>query len=234
MRTMASQLTGVSIVCSTVGSGADQRKHQSSASLAFVRGIHRWPVNSPHKRPVVRKMFPFDEAIMKKDRAEWLFVWDKYGILPTDTNGLRNKLSIGDTSVRNISQFTNFKQCHIWPQNIQCNPSIRNPKVSTIAHLPVSIESNYTAMIINYEILYWIPNCMWHMLSSTQTIPIYHKACCVRCRWTRVLQLHRGTLTLQYIIISSNGSCRKGAFFFQKLPIEYQVHIWHAATTQIG
>ena len=40
MSTMASQITGVSIVCSTVGSGADQRKHQSSTSLAFVRGIH--------------------------------------------------------------------------------------------------------------------------------------------------------------------------------------------------
>ena len=44
--------------------GADQRKHQSSASLAFVRGIHRRPVNSPHKGPVTRKMFPFDDVIM--------------------------------------------------------------------------------------------------------------------------------------------------------------------------
>ena len=44
--------------------GADQRKHQSSASLAFVRGIHRWPVNSSHKGPVTRKMFPFDDVIM--------------------------------------------------------------------------------------------------------------------------------------------------------------------------
>ena len=44
-----------SIVCSTVDSGADQRKHQSSASLAFVRGTHRSLVNSPHKGPVTRK-----------------------------------------------------------------------------------------------------------------------------------------------------------------------------------
>ena len=44
--------------------GADQIKHQSSASLAFLRGIHRWPVSSPHKGPVTRKMFPFDDAIM--------------------------------------------------------------------------------------------------------------------------------------------------------------------------
>ena len=47
-----------------VYSGTDQRKHQSSASLAFVREIHRWPVISPHKGPVTRKMFPFDDVIM--------------------------------------------------------------------------------------------------------------------------------------------------------------------------
>ena len=57
MSMIASQITSVLIACSTVCSGADQRKHQSSASLAFVKGIHRWPVNSPHKGPVMRKMF---------------------------------------------------------------------------------------------------------------------------------------------------------------------------------
>ena len=64
MSAIASQITGVSMVCSTVCSGANQRKHQSSASLVFVREIHRWPVNSPHKGPVTRKMFPFDDVIM--------------------------------------------------------------------------------------------------------------------------------------------------------------------------
>ena len=58
------KITGVSIVYSTFCSGADQRKHQSSASLAFVRGIHQWLVNSPHKGPVTRKMFPFDDVII--------------------------------------------------------------------------------------------------------------------------------------------------------------------------
>ena len=61
---MASQITSFTIVYSPVYSGADQRKHQSSASLAFVRGIHRWPLNSPHKWPVTRKIFPFDDVIM--------------------------------------------------------------------------------------------------------------------------------------------------------------------------
>ena len=50
--------------CSTVYSDANQSKHQSSASLAFELGIHRVPLNSPHKWPVTRKMFPFDDVIM--------------------------------------------------------------------------------------------------------------------------------------------------------------------------
>ena len=44
---------------------SDQRKHRISASLAFVREIHRGPLNSPHKWPVTRKMFPFDDVIMR-------------------------------------------------------------------------------------------------------------------------------------------------------------------------
>ena len=61
---MVSQITNLTIVYSTVYSGAEQRKPQSSTSMAFVRGIHRWPVNSPHKEPVTRKVFPFDDVIM--------------------------------------------------------------------------------------------------------------------------------------------------------------------------
>ena len=64
MGAMASQITSLTIVYSTVYSGADQRKHQSSASLAIVQGIHRGPVNS-HKWPVTRKMSPFDGGIMR-------------------------------------------------------------------------------------------------------------------------------------------------------------------------
>ena len=62
---IASQLTGVSIIYSTASSDADQRKHQSFASLAFVRVIHRSPVNYPHKRPVTGKMFSLDDVIMQ-------------------------------------------------------------------------------------------------------------------------------------------------------------------------
>ena len=64
MGTIASQITSLTIVYSALYSGADQSKHQCSASLAFVWRIHRGPVNSPHKWPVTRKMSPFDDVIM--------------------------------------------------------------------------------------------------------------------------------------------------------------------------
>ena len=64
MSAMASQITSLKIVYPTVYSGADQRKHQSSVSLAFMWGIHRWSVNSPHKWPVTLKIFPFDDVIV--------------------------------------------------------------------------------------------------------------------------------------------------------------------------
>ena len=64
MDAIASQITSLVIVHTTVYPDAYQRKHQSSAELAFVRGIHRGPVNSLHKGPVTRKMFSFDDVIM--------------------------------------------------------------------------------------------------------------------------------------------------------------------------
>ena len=64
MGAMASQSTGVSIIYSIVCFRRIPKKKQSSASLAFVRGIQRWPLNSAHKGKVTRKMFPFDDISM--------------------------------------------------------------------------------------------------------------------------------------------------------------------------
>ena len=66
MGMVAFQITSLTIVYSTVYSDADKRKHQSYASLVFVRGIHRGEVNSPQKGPVTQIMFPFDDVIMVK------------------------------------------------------------------------------------------------------------------------------------------------------------------------
>ena len=64
MSSMASQITSLTIVYSTVYSRRRSNKHQNSASLALVRGIHWWPVNSPHKWPETQKMFPFEDVII--------------------------------------------------------------------------------------------------------------------------------------------------------------------------
>ena len=74
MSAMASQITSLTIIYSTVYSGADERKHQISAPLDFVRGIHRSPVNSPHKGSVTRKMFPFDDVVMDDVDSFDLFI----------------------------------------------------------------------------------------------------------------------------------------------------------------
>ena len=74
MGATASQITSLTSIYSTVYSDADQRKHQSSGSLAFVRGIHWLPVNSPLKWPVTRKMFPFDDVII---RSHDIYRWDR-------------------------------------------------------------------------------------------------------------------------------------------------------------
>ena len=83
MSAIASQITRLTIVCSTVYSDADQRKHRSSASMAFVR-----PVNSPHKGSVTRKMFPFDDVIM--------FIWLERKRIASMGNGSTKYLHLGD------------------------------------------------------------------------------------------------------------------------------------------
>ena len=83
MGTMTSQITGACIVYSTVCS--DQRRHQSSMSPAFARGIHRWPMNSPHEGPVTWKMFPFDDVIIRI-YLHHLPIWSG---LPMEYNTLR-------------------------------------------------------------------------------------------------------------------------------------------------
>ena len=78
MTAMTSQITGIPIVCSTVCSGAYQGKYQSSAWLAFVKGIHRSPVDSPHKGPVTRKMLLFDDVIMSSLLLVKIYNFGKY------------------------------------------------------------------------------------------------------------------------------------------------------------
>ena len=75
MGAIVSQITSLAIAYATV-SGAARREHQSSVSPTLVREIHRWPVNSPHKWPVTRKMFPIDDVIMARDAYSSKHLYD--------------------------------------------------------------------------------------------------------------------------------------------------------------
>ena len=87
----ASPINSLTIVYSVVYTGGDQRKHQISALLAFVRGIHRRPVNSPRKGPVTRKMFAFDDVIMVHNHIH-VKQWDIISHLYLNFNGGSVKL----------------------------------------------------------------------------------------------------------------------------------------------
>ena len=124
MSSMASQITSVSIVKSTVCSGVDEKKkHQSSASLAFVRRIYRWRLNPPHKGLVTRKTFPFrlGEIYMHR-RPEPSFVPARHAAcwVPTDTKLYNGAILIVNWAIKNklqwnLNQNTNifFKKVHL-------------------------------------------------------------------------------------------------------------------------
>ena len=104
MSSIASQITSLAIVYSSVYSGANQRKRQSSASLAFVWWIHRSPVNSPHKGPVMRKMFPFDDVIMNKLIAAIQITdrWAKRFLNPHPRISARRVVAINELNKKHI------------------------------------------------------------------------------------------------------------------------------------
>ena len=116
MDTVASVITSLTIVCAAVYSGADQKKHQSSAPLVFVRGIHRSPVNCPHKGPVTRKMFPFDDVIMIRVRFRKC-TWFRFTLLSCDYNFVIMRLQ----SV-NLMRFPIFFKITllVWRQSYDC------------------------------------------------------------------------------------------------------------------
>ena len=184
MVTIASQMTSLAIIYSTVYSDADQRKHQSSASLAFVRGIHRGPVNSPHKWPVTRKMFPFDDIIMnhvitisaqfsvREDSAYVTFNLAGWENAPVIWDNIfqwaASRWLIGDTedhqaSMRlpiNLSFLPKLSvQCEICSRyknkEIQSTYSLLIVMFSTVFHLLVQIKNYINNVELYLSVLLW-------------------------------------------------------------------------------
>ena len=97
----------------------DQRKHQSFASLVFVKGIHRWPVNSPHIGIVTRKMFPFHDIIMQCMHVAWAILYSYYHIAFYYKS---LAISVMGMSVASIIISTMIRLCLVWPLEMcECN-----------------------------------------------------------------------------------------------------------------
>ena len=190
MSAMESQITSLTIVYSTVYSGANQRKHQSSASLAFVRGIHRWPVNSPHKGLVTRKMCAFDDVIMKSRLVGEIWLIESYvaamlritpatAIVVNINACSRDSLFIHayyrQTSniVRTISQNLNVSRLVLklsLPN--QLTPFVRS-------RMKMQLEQRWWAMLqhhLNDQQFYCLLRCgLYHMFDDTKMVATHHK-----------------------------------------------------------
>ena len=112
-----SEITGVSIAYLTIGSSADQRKYQCYASLAFVRGIHRWPVDSPYKGPVTRKMFPFDYVIVYESCCTLIQILLSFDWRRTDNKSWSEStmLHLTDAYIRQSALMSSH---YLWLNNI--------------------------------------------------------------------------------------------------------------------
>ena len=129
MGAMAPQITSLTIVYSTVYSRRRSKKTSKLRITGFVRGIHRWPVNSPHKGPVTRKLFPFDDVIMvcpfyRRYSSQQLV--SKF-FMATDTN-------IGPVLIKTKKPFSfsslRFILLSFCDNTCICNPTMRS------SHLP--------------------------------------------------------------------------------------------------
>ena len=182
MNAMVSQITSLTIVYSTIYSGTDQSKHQSSASLAFVWGIHRAPVNSPHKRPVTRKMFPFHEVIMYFDTeqviSQHLNLW--WSISLTDTCGTRERWLryIGTLTLRpgqNSCLFTNIILGMIWSMKLwvghsQGSHTFQRTKFKTFSRLFPDHFCDFQDRFLSYLINNMLPRKGYKTQSKTKLI----------------------------------------------------------------
>ena len=205
MSMMASQITGISIFFLTVCWGADQRKYQSSALLAFVRGIHWWLVNSLHKVLVMWKMFPFDDVIMTARRIfHQIWITSKKALVKQAPNYLYSTNNSCELHI-SWSEKINF----IMYYKIQCGPveivffsqqqmSHCWPVKSRYGTFVISSRSNYGASVVNSRSNYgmsvisswWNKSVVisWSDVCSNHDDVIKWKH--FRCYWPFVLGIH--------------------------------------------
>ena len=131
---------------STVYSGADQRKHPCSASLAFVRGIHRGPVNSPHKWPVTRKMLPFDDVIMRWPVCSGS-AWDGTQVTSNEPVGLQRHGFTENTQLKEEPAVDIFASISCCKRTFYCNDS----KITEFE--TIDTKNSSTAYVVMYKLI---------------------------------------------------------------------------------
>ena len=158
MSAMAPQVTGVSIVCSNVCSGADRRKHQNSASLASVRGIH-WYLGQ--KGPVTRKMFPFDEVIMPLAHCGLIFL-SLHGFIKLKHNCVRHLLVACSTPnhqlnglwIRPLGTKVGKKWIKLW--NFHWRKCVCKCRVQNCAHFVATWWPSFTYYLLySHQYIYF-------------------------------------------------------------------------------
>ena len=146
MGAIDSQITSLTIVYSTVYSDPDQRKYQSSASLAFVLGIHRWPVNSTRKWPVTWKMFPFDDVIiLNRSNTE---------------SEIHHRCACGCPSTCWPSAHTLIISLYTFSSEVTLTICFKNSRRGLVScrdiyKFHVSLREHRWLMICKYTIVYW-------------------------------------------------------------------------------
>ena len=143
-------------------------------ALAFVREIHRKPVNSPHKRPVTRKMFPFDDVMMvtpgikKYIPTNGNLIFMAYLIAPLVT--LQFPLIQFMTSESKSSRMSNYG-------------------------IHQTYFMNYTSLFLNYfrtRYIYFASYCQWRLILPVWQKKPYEGIACVAlggkkaCQWDSV------------------------------------------------
>ena len=162
MDSMASQITSLAIAYSTVYSDIDHRKHQSSTSLDFLRGIHRWPVNSLHKWPVTQKMFPIDDVIMNiiklhtQNLTQWtsshkqrrLMIYCCKNVFPEFLN--KNLMGNFSPQIQPTLIWPKFHQPNAPATHYRVRASTRNLSTSTSMSTSLSMSTS-TVKMCEYE-----------------------------------------------------------------------------------
>ena len=163
MSAMASQITCLTIVYSTVCSGANQIKHQSSASLAFVRETHRWPVISPHKWPVTRKMSTFDDVnIYRTTRlvaTRYVKVWQnschgnvyKYwqSISGSLVDHMHSPIYLAGNSIHKLWK---AHSCHVrWGEKVQFHRTINRLWICRVTYIQFTPFNNIVLLSFHHK-----------------------------------------------------------------------------------